>query len=210
MKRRRRDLSTPRPAQGGESRSKAAPGLKRAVIVGERVFLRRPGARDREEYIALRQANRKFLRPWEPIMHKGKDEFGPVAFDSMLRVARSPRYCKLLVCLKDTGQLIGSVNLNCIAPQPFLSTTIGYWIGKAWTHNGLMTEAVNLIVKHAFTNLKLHRVEANIMPVNAVSLALIKGCGFRFEGLAKRYLQINGKWSDHERWAMTVEDWKSR
>jgi ribosomal-protein-alanine N-acetyltransferase len=64
------------------------------------------------------------------------------------------------------------------------------------------------MVGYAFTTLKLHRVEANIMPENKASLALIRKCGFRFEGLAKRYLQINGRWSDHERWGMTIEDWK--
>ena len=73
-----------------------------------------------------------------------------------------------------------------------------------------MSEAVRLALRHAFTKLKLHRVEATLMPVNSPSRALAKKCGFRFEGVAKRYLNINGRWEDHERYGITVEEWQDR
>lgn len=116
----------------------------------------------------------------------------------------------MLICLKQTGAIIGALNFNGISPEPFLSTTMGYWIAKTHARQGLMTEAIGLAMNVAFTRLKLHRVEANIVPHNQASLALIQRCGFRFEGLALRFLQINGRWSDHERWAMTIEDWQTR
>jgi ribosomal-protein-alanine N-acetyltransferase len=71
-----------------------------------------------------------------------------------------------------------------------------------------MTEAVELILKHAFVNLKLHRVEANVQPQNTPSINVLKRCGFTKEGFSRNYLKICGKWRDHERWAIIKEDWK--
>jgi ribosomal-protein-alanine N-acetyltransferase len=71
-----------------------------------------------------------------------------------------------------------------------------------------MTEAVNLALRHAFKNLKLHRIEANVQPENFPSIAVLKRCGFSKEGFSRRYLKIKGKWRDHERWAIIKEDWK--
>jgi len=71
-----------------------------------------------------------------------------------------------------------------------------------------MSEAVRLALRHAFMKLKLHRVEANVVPRNRASKGLVKKLGFRYEGTAKRYLRIAGKWQDHEHWAMTVEEWR--
>jgi [ribosomal protein S5]-alanine N-acetyltransferase len=183
-------------------------GFSRALAVGERVFLRQPTGPDREEFVALRDRNKRFLQPWEPRPVDGMKFFGPAAFDRLLRSVRSGDACRMLLCLRSTGQIMGAVNLNQIARGPFQSCTMGYWIGREFTRQGYMAEAVKLAVAHAFGELGLHRVEANIIPRNEPSRALIQACGFRFEGLAKRYLQINGRWEDHEHWAMTVEDWR--
>lgn len=190
-------------------RSQTVKGLSRAVAAGTRVFLRPPAPTDRREYLALRKANRRFLQQWEPRSLGSAKSFTSAEFDRLLRTSRSPGYRKMLICLRDSGQIIGSVNFNGLAPHPFLSTTMGYWIAKTHAGQGYMRESIGLMLGFAFKTLGLHRVEANIMPNNKASLALIRKCGFRFEGLAKRYLQINGKWSDHERWGMTVEDWKA-
>jgi len=192
-------------------KGRAAP-LKsaRALEVGASVLIRRPAERDRAEFIMVRRENRAFLERWEPQPPADHDAFGHESFDRFLKFNRSKRYRKMLICLRSTGEIIGTVNFNGIAPEPFLSTTMGYWIALAHARHGYMTEAIGLAVRHAFTTLGLHRVEANIMPNNKASLALIRRCGFRFEGLALRYLQINGRWADHERWAMTIEDWKSK
>jgi [ribosomal protein S5]-alanine N-acetyltransferase len=190
-------------------RAAAASSHRRALETGPCVLIRKPSKRDRLAYLAVRRENRVFLERWEPRSPKGHGAFGPESFDRLLKFNRSKRYRKMLICLRSTGEIIGTVNFNGIAPEPFLSTTMGYWIARKHARHGCMTEAIGMAVRHAFATLGLHRVEANIMPGNKASLALIRKCGFRFEGLALRYLQINGRWADHERWAMTIEDWKS-
>ena len=73
-----------------------------------------------------------------------------------------------------------------------------------------MTEALKLVLRYAFKDLKLHRLEANIQPGNMASVALVKRAGFVREGYSRRYLKICGRWRDHERWAILAEDWKSK
>jgi [ribosomal protein S5]-alanine N-acetyltransferase len=90
---------------------------------------------------------------------------------------------------------------------PSQSAFLGYWIGAPYARQGYMTEALQLALRHAFGVLKLHRVEANIMPANRASIALVKRAGFRREGYSPRYLKIAGHWADHERWALAAEDW---
>ncbi len=73
-----------------------------------------------------------------------------------------------------------------------------------------MTEGLELVLREAFTTLKLHRIEANIQPGNAPSIALVARCGFVKEGFSERYLKVGGRWADHERWAIRSEQWKAR
>ena len=101
----------------------------------------------------------------------------------------------------------GQVSINNIVRGPFLSATLGYWIAKPHAGQGLMAEALSLAITHAFSDLALHRVEANIIPRNSPSIALVKRLGFRYEGTATRYLRIAGQWEDHERWGLTAEEW---
>ena len=191
-------------------RGKSIKGLANADEVGKRVFLRKPTAKDRAEFLALRRASRTFLERWEPLGPRGRPNFGPSAIDRFLKQARSAGNRKFLVCLREDGSIIGQVSLNGIVRLSVQSCFMGYWIAKPYSRRGLMTEAVKLALRYAFKTLKLHRVEATLMPVNAASRALAKKCGFRFEGVAKRYLNINGRWEDHERYAITVEEWRER
>ena len=73
-----------------------------------------------------------------------------------------------------------------------------------------MTEGLGLVLRRTFTELRLHRLEANIQPGNRASTALVRRCGFVREGLSERYLKINGQWRDHERWAISIERWHGR
>jgi ribosomal-protein-alanine N-acetyltransferase len=103
--------------------------------------------------------------------------------------------------------LLGAINLSEIVRGKFQSCYLGYYIGPAYTGQGYMTEALQLMLATAYRRLRLHRVEANIQPNNAASIRLVKRAGFRREGYSPRYLKIGGRWRDHERWALLAENW---
>ena len=97
------------------------------------------------------------------------------------------------------------MNINEVVRGIFQSGYLGYWIGAPFARQGYVREGLALVVGHAFEELLLHRLEANIMPENAASLALVRGLGFRREGLSPRYLKIAGEWRDHERWSILAD-----
>mgnify|MGYP006778483145 FL=1 len=108
------------------------------------------------------------------------------------------------------GALAGVINLNGIVRGLFQNAYLGYYAFAPHTNRGYMGEALAQVLRVAFVRHKLHRVEANIQPDNLASLALVKRAGFRLEGYSPRYLKIGGRWRDHERWAITVEEWRAR
>ncbi len=116
----------------------------------------------------------------------------------------------MLLCRRSDEAIVGMINLGQIVMDPLCSAYLGYWTGVDYLRRGYATDGVRLALRHAFGNVGLHRVEANIRPENDPSLALARRVGFREEGYSPRYLQIAGKWADHVRFAMTVEDWKAR
>jgi ribosomal-protein-alanine N-acetyltransferase len=184
-------------------------GLSRALAVAERTFVRRLAAGDEAEYCALLRASRSFHRPWMPRPPRGADPAGPEVFRRALRSDRRANTARLLLCRREDGAILGALTLNEIVRGVFQSAFLGYWIGAPHEGQGYMTEGLPLVLDHAFGTLGLHRVEANIRPENAPSLALVRHAGFRFEGLARRYLKIDGRWRDHEHWTMLAEDWKA-
>ncbi len=105
------------------------------------------------------------------------------------------------------AQLIGCININEIVRGAFQSAFLGYYAFSPNNGRGLMKQAMALVISEAFGQHQLHRLEANIQPGNAASIALIKSLGFRLEGHSARYLRIAGEWRDHERYAITVEEW---
>jgi ribosomal-protein-alanine N-acetyltransferase len=137
-------------------------------------------------------------RPWEPWPF---DEPSPELFRSQLH--------KTAYCLFRLGDdaLVGQVNVNLIVRGPFQNACLGYWIGAPFAGMGYMTEGVSLVLAECFTTLGLHRIEANIIPENEASLRVARKCGLRLEGFSPRFLQIGGSWRDHERWAITAEEW---
>ncbi len=191
-------------------RSSTPVWMTSVIAMGERVLLRHPTARDRAEYVRLRERSETFLQPWEPYTPEGEPYEHEDTFSRLLDSADTGVSQRFLVRLIESGEIVGQVSLNQIFRGPFQNCILGYWIGEAHARRGLMTEALRLALGHAFGPMGLHRCEANIIPENTASIRLVRGLGFRFEGLALRYLQIAGRWRDHEHWAMTVEDWKDR
>ena len=175
-----------------------------------RVMLRHPVARDRDELVSLLNRSRDHLIPWWSTP-RGLDAegFDPCAtFERLLESANIPMCERFVICRKDTRAIIGCTSIANIVRGAFESCTLGYWAGIDGVGQGFMTEAVALSVRHAFRDLRLHRVEANIMPRNVPSTLLVQRLGFREEGLAKRFIRINYQWEDHVRWSMTFEDFE--
>lgn len=182
--------------------------LRRALEVGRRVYLSRPTPRDRDEYLTLRRRSAAFLKRWEPAPPPGRK--AAALFTEWLRSSRGGRHEKLLIRRLEDGALVGAINLNEIVRGPSQSCFLGYWIGAEHARRGYMTEAIQLALRHGFATLGLHRVEANILPTNRPSIALVKRAGFRREGYSPRYLRIAGRWEDHERWALLADSRKPR
>jgi ribosomal-protein-alanine N-acetyltransferase len=167
---------------------------------GSRVYLRVPGPRDAAALAELARASRRLHRPW---IHA--PETTP-AVTRWLRAA-GPRRVRLLVCRREDGAIIGVVNLNEIVRGAFHSAYLGYYGFAPHARQGYMTEGLGLVLRHAFRQMGLHRLEANIQPRNRASRALVRRLGFRREGFSPRYLKVLGRWRDHERWAIVREAW---
>ncbi len=116
-----------------------------------------------------------------------------------------PEHCAFLVCLRETEDFVGVINISNIVRRMFQSGYLGYYAFADHAGRGLMREGLQLVVQHAFRSLKLHRLEANIQPGNLRSRVLIESCGFLQEGLSRRYLKVGGRWRDHERWAVVAD-----
>ena len=174
------------------------------------MYLRRPVHGDGAEFMALRRASADFHAPWEPAARMGVDPYGEESFQSYLCDSRGERRVRTLLCRHDDRRIIGALNWSEITRGALQSAYLGYWTGAEFAGQGFMREGLRLALRHSFEDLQLHRVEANVRPENAASVALVRGAGFRKEGYSPRYLQIAGEWCDHERWAMLVDDWQTR
>ncbi|MCG8347779.1 MAG: GNAT family N-acetyltransferase [Chloroflexales bacterium] len=168
---------------------------------GQRVAIRHPCADDMDELTALNQASRAFHHPWVA-PPQTRDEYDAY----MRRCERDDTAC-FLICRRADNRILGIVNLSQIFLGNFRSAYMGYYLGIQFAGQGYMTEAIGLVLDHAFSAIGLHRVEANIQPDNHTSKALLERLGFTREGYSRRYLRINDEWRDHERWAMITEDW---
>ncbi len=168
-----------------------------------RVYLHPPEARDAAEYLAYCEANRAFHQPWN---YGPKDLDGARAYTAR---ARNPRQAPRLIRRVEDDSLVGAANLSEIVRGGFWNAFLGYHCASAHAGQGLMKEALWLALDHGFSEIGLHRVEANIQPGNEASRRLVQRLGFRLEGFSPRYLKIGGRWRDHERWALLAEEWKT-
>jgi [ribosomal protein S5]-alanine N-acetyltransferase len=168
-----------------------------------RVFLRAPQASDRTEFVALMRSSRTFHRPWATAP-TDDERFAAYIVDS-----RRADFEAMLLCRRSDLAIVGFFNLSQIVRRSLQSAYLGYAVGKPYAGHGYMREGIQLVLEHAFVDLKLHRIEANIQPGNHASVALARGAGFRREGFSPRYLKIAGRWRDHERWAILADDWRA-
>jgi len=170
---------------------------------GSRVHLAFPRRADARELLALNRRSRAFHRPWIAPPRT------PSQFGHYLTRARTSAFIALLIRRKADHALLGSLELSQIARGAFQSAYLGYHIGAPFARQGYMHEALSLLLRYAFQQLRLHRLEANIQPRNVASIALVKGLGFHLEGYSPRYLKLGGRWRDHQRWAILAEDWRA-
>jgi ribosomal-protein-alanine N-acetyltransferase len=180
-----------------------------ALVTGPRLFLRHPVLDDADEFVTLREASRDFHLAWEPIPEDGSDPISEAGFKRFLATSDTPESQKHLMCSITDDAIVGYVGLSQISMGVFCSAYMGFWVGVEHARRGYATEGISLCLERAFTRLGLHRVEANVIPTNTASLATVHKCGFRKEGYSPRYLKIAGEWSDHERWAITIEEWEA-
>jgi ribosomal-protein-alanine N-acetyltransferase len=180
-----------------------------AVIQGRGVWLRPPQVSDYGPWAELRAMSRAHLVPWEPAWPR--DDLSKGAFRRRIkhyqREARDDLGYAFLLFEADGDALMGGLTLSNVRRGVTQSAMLGYWLGAPFVGAGRMTAAVRAVLPHAFEQLRLHRVEAAVQPTNARSAAVLRRSGFAEEGLARRYLKINGMWQDHLLFAMLAEDW---
>lgn len=164
----------------------------------ERMVLRLPVHADHESWADLRRASRDFLSPWEPVWatdHLTRRSFANRVYWAQ-RAYRSGNAMPLFLIRHD-GTLLGAITLDNIRRGPAQSATIGYWIGQVFARQGYMREAIGGVVKHGFGPMDLSRIEAACLPENTASRGVLERVGFKYEGVAQSYLQINGRWRNH-------------
>jgi ribosomal-protein-alanine N-acetyltransferase len=164
-----------------------------------RVSLRPLGPDDQDEYIARAQASADLHHPWY------STPTTPEAFQAYLVRLSQPATEGFLVCLRDGGAMAGMITVDSIIRGRFQSASVSYAAFAGVAGRGYMSEGLALVLRYAFCELRLHRLEANIQPANQASLRLVGRLGFRKEGYAPAMLFIDGAWRDHERWAITRE-----
>ena len=161
--------------------------------------------RDARALEAELQRNRGWLRPWEatsPDSGPLTDTRGGIRL--LQAMARSGE--GLPFVMEVDGEFAGQINVSQITPGSLSSCAIGYWVAERFAGRGVTPTAVALVSDHCFQGLGLHRVEICIRPENAASLRIVEKLGFRYEGLRRRYIHIDGGWRDHFAFALTVED----
>ena len=166
---------------------------------------------EQDDYDSLRTyllENRLFLEPWEP----KREEVWYSASQIKTRITAQKASVEkgesvpYFIRKKTEHTIIGTVSLSNIIRGPFQSCFLGYGLNRTDCNSGYMTEAVRAVIDYAFSVLKLHRIEANIMPRNSGSRRVLEKTGFVSEGISRKYLKINGVWEDHEHFALLNDD----
>jgi ribosomal-protein-alanine N-acetyltransferase len=184
-------------------------------LVGSRVILRPLRVEDWDAWREVRLRCRDWLERWEPRPEPGSADpaLDREAFRARCGAWERQRHFDSAygfgMFLRD-GRFAGEVSLGSVQRGPFQMGYVGYWLDEALAGRGLVPEGVVLVMRHGFEVLQLHRLEAAIVPHNRASRRVAEKLGLREEGTAVRFLQIQGVYEDHVRYAITAEEWQER
>jgi len=181
-------------------------------IETERLTLRQPLMADFRDWSSLRADSADFLIPWEPAW--APDHLSRKGFSNRVwwaqRAMAGGSALPLFLIRREDRTFLGAITLDNIRRGPAQSGNLGYWIGAPHARQGYMAEAITGVVHHAFERLDLSRIEAACLPENTASRGLLEKCGFKYEGVAQSYLQINGRWRTHVLYAALRADRRGR
>lgn len=174
-------------------------GIEYPQIVTERTVSRLARRADASSILTFYRTNKEHFDPWNP---ERPDEFYTEFYwreiiQDSLDEFRTHRSLRLNIHLKENGELIGMANFTNFERGPFQNCRLGYRLGKKFEGQGLMNEALRASIQYVFDTLGFHRIEANFLPINRRSEALLRRLGFTFHGRAPSYLKIHGRWEDH-------------
>lgn len=185
---------------------------RKVRIETERMTLRLPVHGDYRAWSSQRDQSRDFLVPWEPTW--AGDHLTRRAFTNRVywsgRAFAGGTALPLFLIRRDDEVLLGAITLDNIRRGPSQAGTLGYWVGQPHARQGYMREAIAAVVHYAFTSLDISRIEAACLPENAASRGVLEKCGFKYEGVAQSYLQINGRWRNHVLYANLRGDRRGR
>ncbi len=185
---------------------------RKLKIETERLTLRQPVLTDYRDWASLRETSVEFLSPWEPLW--ATDHLSRKGFTNRVywaqRSINNGSAMPLFLIRREDETLLGAITLDNIRRGPSQAGTLGYWTGQPYIRQGYMREAIDAMVHHAHTRLDLSRIEAACLPENKASRRLLESCGFKYEGVAQSYLQINGRWRTHVLYAALRGDRRGR
>ncbi|MHA6266396.1 GNAT family protein [uncultured Aliiroseovarius sp.] len=185
---------------------------KKVRIETDRLTLRPPVHSDYRAWAALRTASRAFLTPWEPTWatdHLSRKSFTNRVYWANRSVVGGTALPLFMIRRADKA-LVGAITLDHIRRGPAQAGTTGYWVGERFARQGYMREGLEAMVHYAFTELDLSRLEAGCLPENAASRGVLEKVGYKYEGVAQSYLQINGRWRNHVLYANLRSDRRGR
>ncbi|SOC02109.1 GNAT family N-acetyltransferase [Rhodobacter maris] len=185
---------------------------RKPLVETERLTLRLPLHADYRGWAALRTESREFLAQWEPAW--SSDHLGRKAFANRVywaaRAEAAGTALPFFLIERQSGAVLGAITLDNIRRGPAQAGTLGYWVGARYARQGYMREAIAAVVDYAFGPMDLSRIDAACLPENAASRGVLEKSGFKYEGVAQSYLQINGRWRNHVLYANLRADRRGR
>ena len=187
----------------------------RTRLLGRRIVLRPLDVDDFEQWRAVRRDNVDWLTQWEPKRIPGQPDVVESRDAFAGRCSARAREWQLgtgygFGIFTDDGDFVGELNLSSVQRGPFQNAYVGYWIDRRHAGKGYTPEAFVVAARYSFEDLGLHRLQVAIIPRNGASRRVVEKLRLREEGVALRYLEINGVWEDHVRYGLTAEEWDAR